>query len=108
MPLEYLHGLLTSESFRQHCRSRVTGTTVLHLAKDAMPTWPAPVLPPTSQEAFAQAATSLLARMDALNHESNVLHRLRDALLPELLSGRIRVPEAADLVQDVVDESESA
>lgn len=93
MPLEYLYGLLTSEAFRQHCRSHVTGTTVLHLAKDAMPTWPAPVIPPADQEAFAHVARALLSRMDALNHESEALQGLRDTLLPELLSGRIRVPE---------------
>lgn len=53
MPNEYLLGLLSSEAFRQHCRSRVTGTTVLHLAKDAMPTWWAPVVSPEKQEGFA-------------------------------------------------------
>lgn len=95
MPVEYLHGLLTSESFRQHCRSHVTGTTVLHLAKDAVPTWLAPVIPPADQATFAAIARPLLARMDALNQESDAIARLRDELLQELLSGRIRVPEAA-------------
>lgn len=93
MANEYLYGLLTSDSFRQHCRSHVSGTTVLHLAKDAIPTWPAPVLPLEDQMAFARIARTLLARMDAFNRESDVLERLRDTLLPELLSGRIRVDD---------------
>lgn len=95
---EYLYGLLTSESFRQHCRSHVTGTTVLHLAKDAMPTWLAPVIPAPAQAEFAQTARVLLRRMDVLNGESDSLTTLRDALLPELISGRIRAqhtPRAA-------------
>ncbi|PXA75497.1 restriction endonuclease subunit S [Auritidibacter ignavus] len=98
MPNEYLLGLLSSEAFRQHCRSRVTGTTVLHLAKDAMPTWLAPVVSPEKQEGFAATARALLSRMDAYTTENNRLTSTRDALLPELLSGRIRVPvEGADV-----------
>jgi len=92
MPIEYLRGLLTSEGFRQWCRSRVTGTTVLHLAKDAIPTWPAPVVAHREQQRFASFARALLDRMDSLEAESHRLATLRDALLPELLSGRIRVP----------------
>lgn len=98
MPTEYLYGLLTSESFRQHCRNHVTGTTVLHLAKDAIPTWRAPVVAHAAQSAFARFARSMLNRMDALNEESEILVGLRDVLLPELLSGRIRVPEAQEAV----------
>ncbi|MEI2270234.1 restriction endonuclease subunit S [Microbacterium sp. No. 7] len=92
MPVEYLHGLLSSEAFRQHCRAHVTGTTVLHLAKDAMPTWSAPIVHPDEQERFAERVRPMLARMDALSDESARLVALRDALLPEVLSGRVRVP----------------
>jgi len=92
MPIEYLHGLLSSEAFRQHCRAHVTGTTVLHLAKDAMPTWSAPTVPRDEQERFAESVRPMLARMDALSEESTRLVALRDALLPDLLSGRVRVP----------------
>lgn len=95
MPVEYLAGLLTSESFRQHCRSHVSGTTVLHLAKDAIPTWRAPVIAPERQAAFAVIARSLMDRMDALNGESATLSALVDTLLPELISGRLRVGEVA-------------
>lgn len=93
MPVEYLLGLLSSESFRRHCRSRVTGTTVLHLAKDAIPTWSAPVVPRVEQQRFAVTAQALLSRMDALLAENDRLIVLRDALLPELLSGRLRASE---------------
>lgn len=92
MPIEYLLGLLSSESFRQHCRNRVTGTTVLHLAKDAIPTWLAPVVSTVVQERFAETSSVLLARMDSLIEEADRLSKLRNALLPELISGRIRVP----------------
>lgn len=94
MPVEYLLGLLTSDDFREWCRSRVTGTTVLHLAKDAIPTWPAPLVSPEKQRAFADDVGVLYQRLDSLAVETAQLIALRDALLPALLSGRIR---AADL-----------
>lgn len=100
MPVEYLLGLLSSEAFRQYCRSRVTGTTVLHLAKDAMPTWAAPVVPFEEQLEFAGKARVLLERMDALNHESVRLAGVRDALLPELLSGRIQMPSGGSSIAE--------
>lgn len=90
LPMEYLLGLVSSEDFRQHCRSRVTGTTVLHLAKDAIPTWLAPIIPEAKQTEFALIARALLLRSDSLTAEIDRLSALRDALLPELLAGRIR------------------
>lgn len=92
MPVEYLYGLLSSEAFRQHCRSHVTGTTVLHLAKDAIPSWRAPIAATNDQHEFAVTARALLTRADFLGRENERLIALRDSLLPELLSGRIRVP----------------
>lgn len=85
---------MTSDEFREWCRSRVTGTTVLHLAKDAIPTWPAPLVSPEKQRAFADDVGVLYERLDSLAVETARLIALRDALLPALLSGRIR---AADL-----------
>ncbi|MEZ7756257.1 restriction endonuclease subunit S [Microbacterium paraoxydans] len=90
MPVEYLLGLLTSDDFREWCRSRVTGTTVLHLAKDVIPSWPAPLVSPEKQRAFADDVGVLYQRLDSLAAEASRLIALRDALLPELLSGRIR------------------
>jgi len=46
--------------------------------------------------AFAPVAQSLLARGASAAEENDRLTALRDTLLPELLSGRIRVPEAKD------------
>jgi type I restriction enzyme S subunit len=95
-PVEYLLGLLTSEDFRQWCRSRVTGTTVLHLSKDAIPTWPAPMISLERQRKYAESAGALYGRLDSLEEESRRLATLRDTILPELLSGRIRSVDIED------------
>jgi len=44
----------------------------------------------------------LLARAAAASAESRKLAELRDALLPELLSGRLRVPEAGKVVESAL------
>lgn len=43
----------------------------------------------------------VLRRADRATRESRTLAALRDALLPELLSGRLRVPEARERVEAV-------
>jgi type I restriction enzyme S subunit len=99
---EYLLGVLTDEDFRQHCRSRVNGTTVLHLASDAIPTYAALVASPVIVQKFTDLARPLLELVDSRNRENRQLASLRNALLPELLSGRIRVPEAEEAVAEVI------
>jgi len=44
-------------------------------------------------------ARPLLNKHDALGSQSACLAALRDALLPELLSGRVRVPEAREAIE---------
>lgn len=100
--LEYLLGVLINESFRDYCRSRTSGTTVLHLASDAIPSYMAPIVPASIQQRFSSLSRPLIARADSLNIEIAKLASLRDTLLPELLSGRISVPEARDAVQGAV------
>lgn len=41
-------------------------------------------------------------RIFSLEREESILTQLRDVLLPELLSGRIRVPEATEIVEQAV------
>ena len=94
MPVEYLQGILTDEAFRQYCRSRASGTTVLHLASDAIPTYNAPIVSHSAQKNYSEFARPLINRIDSLSREIGKLTAARDGLLPSLLSGRIRVPEA--------------
>jgi len=95
MPVEFLYGVLFEERFREHCRSRSSGTTVLHLSTDALPQYQAPAVDLEEQQRFAALSRPLLDKQDALGRELIRLAALRDALLPELLSGRIRITEAA-------------
>jgi type I restriction enzyme S subunit len=50
---------------------------------------------------WAENAQSLLHELAHVEEEIRILTGLRDALLPELLSGRIRIPEAQEAVAEV-------
>ena len=60
------------------------------------------VRPPKPLSArFSSIASDLIGLAEANTRESLTLTSLRDLLLPKLLSGEIRVPEAAEMVEDV-------
>lgn len=98
----YLYAVLLDERFRHHCRSRATGTTVLHLTRGSIGTYSAPLLSLADQHALAEAIEPLEAVRVAAEAESSALAATRDALLPALMSGRLRVKDAEKVVSDAV------
>jgi len=99
VPQEFLYAVLLDDEFRQHCRSRTSGTTVLHLASDALPSYRAPKVSRENQQRYAGAMRPLLRRRDQLGAETDRLVALRDSILAELLSGRLSVPEAHETME---------
>ena len=91
----YLYCLARSPSVRQRLESLVTGTSKSHQRAHVedilmLPT----ILPPAHvNEAFDSAAAPLLERILVAKRQSLTLASLRDALLPKLISGELRVAE---------------
>ena len=56
-----------------------------------------------AQRNFLSIATPILEKTISAEKENKKLQSLRDALMPELMSGRIRVPEAREVVQEATD-----
>ena len=52
--------------------------------------------------AFSRSVLNLSDTAIAINEESQRLAALRDALLPELMSGRLRVKDAEKQVEEVL------
>ena len=102
VPVEFMLGLMLQGSFRAHCRSRTSGTTVLHLASDAIPTFRAPRVSADVQQRYASIALPLLEMRDSLTRESESLAATRDALLPALMSGKLRVRDAEKVLEGVL------
>ncbi|MFR9788545.1 restriction endonuclease subunit S [Streptomyces sp. MB22_4] len=77
-----------------------TGTTVAHLNKRDLSTLTVQVPSERATDGFEARAESLRGRLLAAAAESDVLAALRDTLLPQLMSGRLRVKDAEKIVED--------
>ncbi len=75
-----------------------SGTTVIHLNKADIDTFRVPRMSGEEHHLLAAATEPLIDLVVAKSQETRKVAALRDALLPELLSGRLRVPEAAEAV----------
>lgn len=84
------------EFFRAELARRVTGTSGSHqrVRPADLLTMVVPDVSKVQQET-SQLALELLEVVDSRREQVAKLEKLREALLPELLSGRIRVPEEA-------------
>ena len=67
-------------------------------------TWPVPQIPDETLTVLLHPANQLMAFLETLSLQNLKLAQLRDALLPELMSGRMRVDEAGRLVSEALDE----
>lgn len=92
----FVYCLALSPFFRRQIEGLVTGTSKSHQRAEVSSILKvAVILPPASVvQAFTGMADSLLARMLECRQESLTLAALRDALLPKLISGELRIPDA--------------
>jgi type I restriction enzyme S subunit len=98
----YAYCLARSPLIRQQIEALVTGTSKSHQRAqvDSILNL-AVVVPPSSVVAvFDRSADSLLARTLECRSESRTLAALRDALLPKLISGEIRVKDAERFLKE--------
>lgn len=72
----------------------IQGATVNRIALKEFPSYTVLVPPLTLQLAFDQAAASLWARIHGNQQQALLLAKLRDTLLPRLISGQLRLPKA--------------
>lgn len=89
-----LYWLLRSPWMDQEMRKRGTGVAIPGLNSSNFRDLPLPILTETDVEVLNDRLSPVLASMLRLGTESGRLAALRNVLLPELLTGRIRVPEA--------------
>lgn len=98
----YLYWLLLTPEYRSYCAGRITGSAQVGLSRDDFLNYPVPIPPRVLLCNFAGIEESLTKRKDAANSESATLAQLRDLLLPKLISGELRVPDAEKLAEAVL------
>ena len=93
-PYQFLLALLLKNPvFKSHCIGYVNGTTVLHMNKRALPDFNTQI--PTCEDAarMNEIAKSIFTKMSENISEIANLTKLRDSLLPKLMSGELKINE---------------
>ena len=100
----YVYCLARSPQFRQELEGLVTGTSKSHQRAQVGSILGLSVVRPPEKllNRFEVVAEPLLARTLARRSESRTLAALRDALLPKLISGELRVKDAEALLGRLV------
>ena len=76
-------------------KGRANGSTFMEISKKAFRPIPVLVPSPELMNAFTATADALFARLTANEQQAQTLSTLRNTLLPRLISGQLRLPEAA-------------
>lgn len=96
----FLYGLAQTSNFQSHTYSHSTGTTVLHLGKKAVPDYPFAMPNVGVIEAYVRNVIPSYRTIDLNVGSSRSLSKLRDTLLPKLISGELRLPPEAVCVAE--------
>jgi type I restriction enzyme S subunit len=96
----FLYSLLRTDAFVDHTYAHVTGTTVLHLAKDAVPSFTFALPPGMLVHVFDGIAGIMFRTVETLELANDTLAALRDALLLTLIRGEIRVKGAERFLKE--------
>lgn len=95
--------LATSDRFREFAIRHMVGTSGRQrLAARDLAGYELTNPEPEALRRFEASADSLLPRVGSATQESSSLADMRDALLPQLMSGKIRVKDAERVVEGVV------
>lgn len=97
---QFLYNLFRTDSFQSHALAHTSGTTVLHLAKEGVGSFRFAYPKPELTHKF-EVITSSFAEQRQINSDKiRTLSALRDTLLPRLISGQLRLPEAQEQIEN--------
>ena len=98
----FVYLLLKSQGFQRQVENNMTGSTrpaigikVLRGLTTALPEQTVKTM-----QVFQSLTQSMLLKGDLLNSETQILSELRDTLLPKLISGELRIPDAEKLLEE--------
>lgn len=99
---EFLYCLLREQRYVSHILGHTTGTTVLHLSKDGIPRYKfcSPESAVTVQ--FTRLVQPLFQKIEVNVLLISGLERLRDHILPRLISGKLSLEEVQEAVEELI------
>ena len=92
----------SSDEVINYASSGSHGTRMPRVSWDYLSAWQCPMPDEDTVQTIQQRVEPMLQQAVHLTHESILLAQLRDALLPKLLSGELRVRDAEALVEEAV------
>jgi type I restriction enzyme S subunit len=95
----FVLGHVSSKRFVEYTDACSTGTKMPRTSWTDMARFEVVLPPEPVAEGFTRVMSPLVERIIAAIHESRTLAALRDALLPKLISGELRVKDAERIVQ---------
>ncbi|EOW9552509.1 restriction endonuclease subunit S [Vibrio fluvialis] len=98
---QYFYGLMSTYRFHRYAESFATGTTVLHLSPKGITTFEFACPSAELVKKYHEFAAPIFAKIEANILESQELAKLRDTLLPKLLSGEIELGTSEELVEAI-------
>ena len=98
----YLYLWLRSHAGQNELHSRATGTTVLGIRQSELLRCQVLLPPMNIQRAFEALVRPMLERIALIEEENASLTTIQQLVLPKLISGEIRVRQAARIVEGVV------
>lgn len=96
---EFLYRCFCSESYRDEILSSVSGSTVKHTSPTKILVHTIPLSNNGIERVFENYSRAFTERKHENLSNNVVLRKLRDTLLPKLLSGELRIPDAEKLVE---------
>jgi len=87
----FLYFLLNSNIFHGYAQGHANGTTVIHLSRKAIPEFTFFIPDKDLLEKFKEISDNLFNKIRINDLQNQTLAQIRDALLPKLMSGEIRV-----------------
>jgi type I restriction enzyme S subunit len=100
LPTEFAYFLARTEGFRTYAISNMSGTSGRQRVPAASLDQFVIAVPPIKvAEVFGKTARTIMNTMKVKDEESRTLVAIRDALLPKLVSGKLRVPNANQFIE---------
>ncbi len=98
----YLYQVTKLPHFTTYLEGAAEGSAYPAVRADRFGTAPVPLLPKADRDAFELVAAPLREHSASLDDENRTLAEVRDALLPQLMSGKIQVKDAGKMVEEVL------